>query len=97
MFLIVSHFRRYGLSDVHEIFQACACVFDLASVRRVRMNQVLTSDAVFSAPMADTYRTLGVDPKDTTTLEAYLQEYYTQILKKLKDVKAQSKQGDFYI
>ncbi|KAH7432003.1 hypothetical protein KP509_07G004000 [Ceratopteris richardii] len=64
---------------------------------RLAFSEVLTSDIVFSAPMVDTYATLGADVKDTTTLEQYLQEYYTNILKKLKDLKAQSKQGDFYI
>lgn len=59
--------------------------------------QVLTSDVVFSAPMTETYAMLGADPKETTTLELYLQEYYAQILKKLKDLKASSKQGDYYL
>lgn len=52
---------------------------------------------MFSAPMNETYAMLGADPKETTTLELYLQEYYAQILKKLKDLKASSKQGDYYL
>lgn len=64
---------------------------------RLAFSEVLSSDVVFSAPMAETYSVLSADAKDTTTLEKYLQEYYTNILKKLKDMKAQSKQGDFYI
>ncbi|KAL2608617.1 hypothetical protein R1flu_027190 [Riccia fluitans] len=64
---------------------------------RLAFSEVLTSDVVFSAPMTETYGLLGLDPKDTTTLEQYLQEYYSQILKKLKDLKAQSKQGDYYL
>ncbi|MCO5564834.1 hypothetical protein L7F22_018502 [Adiantum nelumboides] len=64
---------------------------------RLAFSEVLSSDVVFSAPMTETYATLGADVKDTTTLERYLQEYYSNILKKLKDLKAQSKQGDFYI
>lgn len=64
---------------------------------RLAFSEVLSSDAVFSAPMTETYGLLGVDPKDTTTLELYLQEYYTQILKKLKEMKATSKQGDYYL
>lgn len=58
--------------------------------------QVLSSDTVFSVPMAETYDTLGVDSKDISTLEKYLQDYFTNILKKLKDLKAQSKQTDIY-
>ena len=37
-------------------------------------------------------RDLGVGVKDVVTLETYLQDYFTKILKKLKDLKAQSKQ-----
>lgn len=58
--------------------------------------QVLSSDTVFSFPMNETYSLLGVDAKDIVTLEKYLQDYFTNILKKLKDLKAQSKQSDIY-
>lgn len=58
--------------------------------------QVLTSDTVFSVPMAETYNLLGVDAKDVSSLEKYLQDYFTNILKKLKDLKAQSKQTDIF-
>ncbi|XP_031248320.1 protein HIGH CHLOROPHYLL FLUORESCENCE PHENOTYPE 244, chloroplastic [Pistacia vera] len=59
--------------------------------------KVLTSDTVFSIPMTETYNLLGVDFKDIITLEKYLQDYFTNILKKLKDLKAQSKQSDIFI
>lgn len=64
---------------------------------RLAFSEVLTSDIVFSVPMNGTYNLLGVDQKDIVTLEKYLQDYFTNILKKLKDLKAQSKQTDFYI
>jgi hypothetical protein len=47
--------------------------------------------------MNGTYNLLGVDQKDIVTLEKYLQDYFTNILEKLKDLKAQSKQSDIYI
>eukprot|EP00475_Leptophrys_vorax_P019729 TRINITY_DN27038_c0_g1_i1.p1 TRINITY_DN27038_c0_g1~~TRINITY_DN27038_c0_g1_i1.p1 ORF type:complete len:233 (-),score=23.38 TRINITY_DN27038_c0_g1_i1:211-867(-) len=75
-----------------QLFQWTADVAD-----RLAFSEVLTSNAVFSAPMTETYKMLGLDPKDTSTLEQYLQEYYSQILKKLKDLKATSKQGDYYL
>jgi len=75
-----------------RLFQWTADVSD-----RLAFSEVLTGDDVFSAPMTEMYSMLGADPKETTTLELYLQEYYSQILRKLKDLKAQSKQGDFYI
>ncbi|XP_050263524.1 protein HIGH CHLOROPHYLL FLUORESCENCE PHENOTYPE 244, chloroplastic-like [Quercus robur] len=63
---------------------------------RLTFAEVLTSDIVFSVPMNETYKLLGVDVKDVVTLEKYLQDYFTNILKKLKDLKAQSKQTDIY-
>ena len=59
--------------------------------------EILASNEVFSADMDGTYKLLGLDPSGTTTLESYLQEYYTSILKKLKQVGASSKQTDFYV
>jgi hypothetical protein len=29
---------------------------------------------------------LGLDPKETTTLEAYLKDYFSRIMKKLKEI-----------
>lgn len=63
---------------------------------RLAFSEVLTSDTIFSVPMAETYNLLGVDTKDIITLEKYLQDYFTNILKKLKDLKAQSKQSDIF-
>ena len=45
--------------------------------------------------MDETYDLLGLNPEETTTVEMYLREYYTQILKKLKEVGAQSGQNRF--
>lgn len=64
---------------------------------RLAFAEVLSSEADFSADMTETYEVLDIDPTSVTTLEAYLQEYYTRILKKLKEVGASSKQTDFYV
>ena len=58
---------------------------------------ILSSNETFSAPMEETYKLLEIDPSSVTTLESYLQEYYTKIMKKLKEVGAQSRQTDFYV
>ncbi|XP_010666090.1 protein HIGH CHLOROPHYLL FLUORESCENCE PHENOTYPE 244, chloroplastic isoform X2 [Beta vulgaris subsp. vulgaris] len=63
---------------------------------RLAFSEVLSSDMVFSVPMTETYSLLGVDPKDIVGLEKYMQDYFTNILKKLKDLKAQSKQSDIF-
>lgn len=70
--------------------------WSLEASRRLKFANVMTSDTVFSAPMEETYELLGLKPEETTTLEQYLQEYYTRILKKLKEVGAQSRQTDVY-
>ncbi|CAL9098529.1 unnamed protein product [Musa textilis] len=64
---------------------------------RLAFSEVLSSDIVFSVPMTETYNLLGVDQKDIVTLERYLQDYFANILKKLKDLKAQSKQTDIFL
>mmetsp|Transcript_14383 Transcript_14383/g.45716 ORF Transcript_14383/g.45716 Transcript_14383/m.45716 type:complete len:408 (+) Transcript_14383:73-1296(+) len=64
---------------------------------RLSFANVLTSDEVFAAPMDETYEMLGLEKSETSTLEMYLQEYYTRILKKLKEVGAQSRQNDYYL
>eukprot|EP00951_Prasinocladus_malaysianus_P011158 scaffold82340_cov38-Prasinocladus_malaysianus.AAC.1 len=64
---------------------------------RLAFAELLGNNAVISAPMDDTYKLLGLDPSQTTTLKEYLTEYYGKILKKLKEVGAESKQTNFYI
>jgi uncharacterized protein YbjT (DUF2867 family) len=53
---------------------------------RLAFAEVLASGRPLDAPMSEVYKTFGLDPAQTTTLESYLQEYFTQILKKLKAV-----------
>ena len=64
---------------------------------RMAFAEVLSSNEAFVAPMQDLYTDLGLDPNQTTTLEKYLQDYYSIVLKKLKEVGAQSRQGDYYL
>jgi hypothetical protein len=64
---------------------------------RLAFSEVLSSNERFDADMTETYKTLDIDPDSITTLESYLGEYYSRILKKLKEVGASSKQTDFYV
>jgi len=64
---------------------------------RLAFADVLNSDAVFAAPMEETYKLLKMSSADVTTLERYLQDYYARILKKLKEVGGASRQGDIYL
>ena len=36
--------------------------------------------------MDDVYPVFGINPEEITTLESYLQEYYSRIMKKLKEI-----------
>ncbi len=36
--------------------------------------------------MDEVYETFGIDRQETTTLEAYMQEYFARIIKKLKEL-----------
>ncbi len=53
---------------------------------RLAFTEVLASGKPLDAPMDEVYTVLDLDPKDTTTLEAYLQEYFSRIMKKLKEI-----------
>lgn len=53
---------------------------------RLSFANVLSNSETFTAPMADTYKMLGLDPAETTTLDSYLDDFYGRILKKLKEV-----------
>lgn len=53
---------------------------------RLAFSEVLASGIPLDAPMAEVYETFGLDPAQTTTLESYLQEYFSRIGKKLKEL-----------
>ncbi len=53
---------------------------------RFTFTEVVATGKPLDAPMEDVYKTFGLDPKDMTTLEAYMQDYFGRILKKLKEV-----------
>jgi hypothetical protein len=62
---------------------------------RLAFAEVLASNESFQAPMDETYALLGMSEADTNTLEKYFDEFYTRILKKLKEVGGSSKQRSF--
>ncbi|MBR8829363.1 MAG: SDR family oxidoreductase [Gomphosphaeria aponina SAG 52.96 = DSM 107014] len=53
---------------------------------RLAFAEVIASGKPLDAPMDEVYQIFGLDPKETTTLEAYLEEYFNRILKKLKEI-----------
>jgi hypothetical protein len=53
---------------------------------RLAFEEVFASGQALTAPMESVYETFGIDRQEMTTLEAYLQEYYSRIIKKLKEI-----------
>ncbi len=53
---------------------------------RLAFAEVTGGGARLDAPMEASYAAFGLDPAETTTLELYLNEYYTTILKRLRDM-----------
>jgi uncharacterized protein YbjT (DUF2867 family) len=60
---------------------------------RLAFTEVLASGKALNAPMDEVYQVFGLDPKDTTTLESYLQDYFSRIMKKLKELDYQKNKG----
>ncbi len=53
---------------------------------RLAFTEVLASGKPLNASMDEAYKIFDIDPKETTTLESYLQEYFGRIMKKLKEL-----------
>jgi uncharacterized protein YbjT (DUF2867 family) len=53
---------------------------------RLAFAEVIASGNPLDAQMDEVYQTFGLDPQETTTLESYLQEYFSRILTKLKEL-----------
>ncbi len=53
---------------------------------RLAFTEVLVSGDALDAPMAESYAAFGIDPAEVTPLESYLEEYFTRILRKLKEL-----------
>lgn len=61
---------------------------------RLAFAEVLAAGEPLSASMDETYKVFGIDPEETTTLESYLQDYYSRILKKLKELEYEKSKGN---
>ena len=73
-----------------RFMQSVASFFEPAVnvAERLAFDKVVGGGATLDAPMEASYAAFGLDPADTTGLEAYLKEYYDTILKRLRDMEA---------
>lgn len=53
---------------------------------RLAFAEVLASGKPLNADMESVYQTFKLDPKETTTLEDYLKDYFERIMKKIREV-----------
>lgn len=60
---------------------------------RLAFVEVLATGKPLTASMDEVYPVFGLDPQETTTLEAYMQEYFTRIMKKLKELDYEKNQS----
>lgn len=60
---------------------------------RLAFTEVLATGKPLDAPMDEVYEVFGLDPKETTTLEAYMQEYFSRIMKKLKEIEFETQKA----
>ncbi|NEP15798.1 MAG: SDR family oxidoreductase [Leptolyngbya sp. SIO4C1] len=70
-----------GVRKVARFFQ---WGWDLAD--RLAFAEVSADGKPLDAPMEEVYQTFEIEKKDITTLEEYLQEYFSRIMKKLKEL-----------
>ncbi len=70
-----------GVRNITRFFQWGWNVAD-----RLAFTEVLASGKSLNASMDEVYKVFGLDQQETTTLESYLQEYFSRIMKKLKEI-----------
>ena len=69
------------------------CEWGQNTADRLTFAEVLASGKPLDAPMENVYATFGLDPQKTTTLEEYMQEYFSRIMKKLKEIDYEKNKG----
>ena len=72
-----------AMRGVTSFFEA-----SLNVAERLSFDAVTGSGKSLDAPMEASYAAFGLDPAETTGLEAYLKEYYDTILKRLREMEA---------
>lgn len=53
---------------------------------RLAFAEVMATGKPLAAPMDEVYQVFGLNPDETTTVETYMQEYFSRIMKKLKEL-----------
>ena len=80
------------MRTVRKILKAFQWSQEVAN--RLAFAEVLAGGEPLTASMDETYKVFGLNPEETTTLESYLQDYYSRILKKLKELEYEKSKGN---
>lgn len=80
----VARMPLYVLRTVRQIARFFEWTWNIAD--RLAFAEVQVSGKPLTAPMEEVYQVFGLDPQETTTLEAYMKEYFNRILQKLKEL-----------
>ncbi|KAG1676392.1 hypothetical protein FOA52_001187 [Chlamydomonas sp. UWO 241] len=84
------------LKIARAVLKSCQWAKDASD--RLAFAEVLSgSNDAWIAPMDETYKLLDIEPSSVVGLDVYLKEYFTRIMKKLKEVGATSDRTNFYI
>lgn len=69
------------------------CEWGQNTADRLTFAEVLASGKPLDASMEEVYHTFGLNKSETTTLEGYFKEYFTRIMKKLKEIDYEKNKG----
>jgi len=53
---------------------------------RLSFSEVTGGGAILDSPMEESYEAFGLNPAETSTLDAYLREYYAIIMKRMREL-----------
>jgi uncharacterized protein YbjT (DUF2867 family) len=72
------------IRTIRQIFRFFEWSWNAAD--RLAFTEVLATGKPLTADMDEVYKVFGIDPQEIGTVEAYLQEYFSRILRKLKEL-----------
>ena len=61
--------------------------YSLTIADRLSFSEVTSSGSKLDAPMDKTYEAFGLEPSDISTLDSYIKEYYSIIMKRMRELK----------
>ncbi len=79
--LRVSKFLMETTQTIVSFFEASLPIAD-----RLAFSELTGSGITLDAPMEETYKAFGLNPEETSTLEGYIKEYYSMIMKRMREL-----------